>query len=131
MSEEGKVKVSSEIAEQELKKFAESLDVDLDDESNTQHKKRLIRAIVDGLLHFEDDERGKTRAVQITEESKTRIVYGAVTAEAKAQIHKHGSTSEGIYGFLGNITKLGPDVMKQLEDRDGKIMDAIAVFLVS
>ena len=134
-------KIALEVAEAEFDRFAEAWDIDADTaamddkdrEAFEQHKRKMVRKIISGLLVINDDGNPVyTLIVPLGETANVTFNIPNGAAYVAMDKYKDRETVRKMNAFMGSATKLPPASFSNMNGRDVKVCQAIfALFMGS
>ena len=133
-------KVAREAAEQEFARFADAWDIDVntdlmpgeDKESFMQQKGRIVHQIISGSATIDEDgdihytlkyPKGETTELHF------RVPTGA--AYMSMDNFKDRQNINKIYAFIGSMTKQAPKLFANMDARDVKVCQGVAILFLA
>ena len=134
------VVVGPEVAEAEFNRFADAMDLDVDENamdvedraSFSKHKRRLTRAIEQGILVINDDGEAVLTPGNKSSAYTDPITFHERTGAALMAMDgkKAGQDVRKMYAVMGELAKVHPSVFSRLAGSDIKICESLFVLLM-
>jgi hypothetical protein len=133
--------VDREVAEQEFERFAEAMDLDIDESgfdddedrsSFNKNKKRIVRAIVKGHLVINEDGEAVYTPYHQKSKYKEPITFHERTGATLMEMDrkKKGHDVAKTYAMLTQMCKVPKGTFANLVGEDVKVCEAIFAFLM-